>query len=159
MSQAASEVTWIVRLLEELGVNSLKPVELHCDNQSAIHIAKNPIFHERTKHIEVDCHFTRDKVLDGLITLSYLPTQHQLADILTKILPGVQHRNLSSKLGMVNVFPIPSLRGGVGLHSTAGAATKRMHAHAVSNNMDYSRRLHTQQLPLHFRKFVRDSVT
>lgn len=42
---AASEVTWVVRLLEELGVSSLKPVVLHCDNQSAIHIAKNPVFH------------------------------------------------------------------------------------------------------------------
>ena len=46
MSQAAGEVTWVVRLLEELGVHNLKPVELHCDNQSAIHIASNPIFHE-----------------------------------------------------------------------------------------------------------------
>ncbi|XP_056697421.1 uncharacterized mitochondrial protein AtMg00810-like [Spinacia oleracea] len=100
MSHAAGEVTWIIRLLEELGVTDLKPVVLHCDNQSAIHIATNPIFHERTKHIEVDCHFTRDKVLDGLLQLSYLPTQNQLADLFTKVLPGAQHRNLSSKLAI-----------------------------------------------------------
>lgn len=67
MASAASEVTWTVRLLEELGVSNLQPITLHCDNQSAIHIAKNPVFHERTKHIEIDCHFTRDKVLEGLI--------------------------------------------------------------------------------------------
>lgn len=76
MTQAASEVSWIVRLLEELGVTNLQLVQLNCDNQSALHIAKNPIFNERTKHIEVDCHFTRDKVVEGLLQLSYLPTQH-----------------------------------------------------------------------------------
>lgn len=76
MANAAAELTWLVRLLEELGVQSLKPVQLHCDNQSAIHIAKNPVFHERTKHIEFDCRFRRDKVLDGLIELSHV--RHQL---------------------------------------------------------------------------------
>ena len=55
MSQVASEVTWLVRLLEELRVASMKLVTLHCDNQSTIHIGKNPVFHERTKHIEIDC--------------------------------------------------------------------------------------------------------
>lgn len=88
MASAASEVVWTVRLLEELGITNLKPVTLHCDNQSALHIAKNPVFHERTKHIEIDCHFTRDKVMEGLLQLTYLPTQNQLADVLTKILPS-----------------------------------------------------------------------
>ena len=70
MSQVASEVTWFIRLVEELGVSSLKPVTLYCDNQSAIHIGKNLVSHERTKHIEIDYHFTRDKVLEGLLQLS-----------------------------------------------------------------------------------------
>lgn len=110
MSSAAGEITWLVRLLEEFQLDSLKPVQLHCDNLSAIHIAKNPIFHERTKHIEVDCHFTRDKVLEGLIQLTYLPTKYQIADVLTKVLPSTQHNFLLHKLGMFN---IPSLRGDV----------------------------------------------
>lgn len=109
MSAAASEVTWLVRLLEELGVTNLRPVTLHCDNQSAIHIAKNPVHHERTKHIEIDVHFTRDKVLEGLIQLTYLPTSSQLADIFTKILPSTQFNDLLSKLGMTPCQP--SLRG------------------------------------------------
>ena len=67
MSQAASEVTWVVRLLEEIGIRNLRPVTLNCDNQSTIYIGKNPVFHERTKNIEVDCHFTRDKVMEGLL--------------------------------------------------------------------------------------------
>lgn len=88
MASASAEVTWLVNLLQDFGLHALQPVTLFCDNQSAIHIAKNPVFHERTKHIEIDCHFTRDKVLEGLIQLSYLPTQQQLADILTKALPS-----------------------------------------------------------------------
>ena len=110
MASAASEVTWLVRLLEELQLTSLKPVLLHCDNISAIHIAKNPVFHERTKHIDIDCHFTRDKVIEGLLQLTYLPTKNQLADVLTKIFPSQQHYQLMNKLGMSS---IPSLRGSV----------------------------------------------
>ena len=85
MQQATSEITWLVNLLEELNVTTLKPVTLHCDNQSAIQIAKNPVYHERTKHIEIDCHFTREKLMEGLIQLTYLPTQNQLVDVLTKM--------------------------------------------------------------------------
>uniref|UniRef100_A0A803LQG4 GAG-pre-integrase domain-containing protein n=1 Tax=Chenopodium quinoa TaxID=63459 RepID=A0A803LQG4_CHEQI len=109
MESASAEVTWMVRLLTELGVSNLLPVVLHCDNQLAIHIAKNPVFHERTKHIDIDCHFTREKILEGLIQLTYLPTSSQLADVLTKVLPSAQFKDLLSKLGMTQ--SLPSLRG------------------------------------------------
>lgn len=112
MAHAGVEVTWLVNLLQELGVSNLKPISLHCDNQSALHIARNPIFHERTKHIEIDCHFTKDKVLEGLLQLSYLPTHSQLADVLTKILPSQQHWMLLDKLGMLPRHS--KLEGGVG---------------------------------------------
>ena len=112
MAVASSEITWLVRLLEELGVKGLKPVKLNCDNQSAIHIGKNPVFRERTKHIELDCHFTRDKVLEGFLELHYVPTAEQLADVFTKSLSSPQHNHLLSKLGLVHPSPVPSLRGG-----------------------------------------------
>jgi len=112
MSQAAAEITWHVRLLNELGVHSLTPVTLHCDNQSAIYIGRNPVFHKRTKHIELDCHFTREKVMEGLLQLSYLLTQHQLADVLTKVLPPSQQAALLPKLGMVPHSHHSSLPGG-----------------------------------------------
>lgn len=119
MAQASAEVTWVVRLLEELGVTKLKPIRLHCDNQSALHIARNPVFHERTKHIDLDCHFTREKVMEGLIELSYLPTQSQLADVLTKIMPSAQFCTLLSKIGLFNLPPT-SLRGDDGVLSSVG---------------------------------------
>lgn len=82
-------------------------------NQSTIRIGKNPVFQERTKHIEMDCHFTREKVMEALIELPYLPSQEQLADLFTKALPSPQHMNLSSKLGMFDSQTLPSLRGAV----------------------------------------------
>ena len=112
MALASSETTWLVILLTELGITNLKPVTLYCDNQSAIHIGKNPVFHERTKHIEIDCHFTREKVLEGLIQLTYTPSTEQLADIMTKALGSLQHDKLKSKLGMY-LDTVPSLRGDV----------------------------------------------
>ena len=136
MAQAVSEVIWLVRLLEELGINNLTPIQLNCDNQSALHIARNPVFHERTKHIEIDCHFTRDKVLEGLLQLTYLPTSDQLADILTKILPGPQFQHLMSKLGMVHCTDHSSLRGGdepAALFTHISAAAQSLFQHMLKS--------------------------
>lgn len=107
MSVTASEITWLVRLLEELDVTNLKHVTLNCDNQLAMYIAHNPVFHECTKHITIDYHFTREKVLKGLLHLSYVRIQEQLVDSLTKIIPSAQFNYLKSKFGMV--APLPSL--------------------------------------------------
>ena len=71
-TSVASEVAWTVRLLEELDITHLQPITLICDNQNALQIARNLVFHERTTHIEIDCHFTTEKVLEGLLQFSYL---------------------------------------------------------------------------------------
>jgi hypothetical protein len=62
MASTTSELIWIKQLLVELGINTREPMKMYCDNQAACHIASNPVFHERTKHIEVDCHFICEKI-------------------------------------------------------------------------------------------------
>ena len=102
MRRLCSELAWLNRLLVEFEVPNIVPIPLKCDNQAAIYIAKNPVFHERTKHIDIDCHFVREKVLDGLISLSHIPTKLQPADVFTKALGGSDHINAISKLGFVS---------------------------------------------------------
>ncbi|BBN69521.1 RING/U-box superfamily protein, partial [Prunus dulcis] len=84
MAHATCEITWLRYLLQDFQVNIQEPAVLHCDNQAALHIAANPVFHERTKHIELDCHLVREKIQSGMITTAYTPSSHQLADIFTK---------------------------------------------------------------------------
>ena len=66
MASIACELIWLKALLQDLGIKHSSPIPLHCDNQAAMHIAANPVFHERTKHIEVDCHFIRNQVQSKL---------------------------------------------------------------------------------------------
>ncbi|KAK8924090.1 hypothetical protein KSP39_PZI019084 [Platanthera zijinensis] len=86
MTSVVSELTWLESLLTDLGVKLPSPALLLCDSQAAIHIAKNPVFHERTKHIEVNCHFIREKVQMKKLDLKHVPGSEQVADVLTKAL-------------------------------------------------------------------------
>ena len=84
MTGACCELTWLRCLLKDLGLTHCDSALLYCDNKAALHIAANPVFHERTRHIEMDCHYIRDKIQDGSVITRHVGSAHQLADVLTK---------------------------------------------------------------------------
>ncbi|XP_019186505.1 PREDICTED: uncharacterized protein LOC109181210 [Ipomoea nil] len=104
LAATVSEVQWITFLLSDLQMKMKKPAAVFCDNKSAIAIAENSVFHERTKHIEIDCHLVREKVSQGLIKLLSVSSSNQTADGFTKPLPIPQFQLFTSKLGTQDLY-------------------------------------------------------
>lgn len=104
MAAASKELAWLKNLLSELRFGDLQNTKLICDNQARLHIASNSVFHERTKHIEIDCHYVRDKVLSGEITTEFVKSEDQLADMFTKSLKGSRVNYICNKLGSYNIY-------------------------------------------------------
>lgn len=100
MASTTCELKWIKGVLSSLGISHSMPIQLYCDSQAALHIAKNPVFHERTKHIDVDCHFIRDEIIRHTLQPSYVSTHAQLAYTFTKALGRAQFHSLLGKLGI-----------------------------------------------------------
>ncbi|CAH9142456.1 unnamed protein product [Cuscuta epithymum] len=100
MADTTAELKWAKGLLLSLGIDHSSSMSLFCDSRSALHIAHNPVFHERTKHIEVDCHYVRDAIQNGLLVARHVSTTDQLAGIFTKALGKRQFLYLLGKLGI-----------------------------------------------------------
>ncbi|XP_056690349.1 uncharacterized mitochondrial protein AtMg00810-like [Spinacia oleracea] len=102
MCHTTSETVWIDGVLENLHITINRPIPLYCDNKSALHIAANPIFHERTKHLDKDCHYVREHLEAGFISTAFVRSSLQIADIMTKSLTDQQHKFLCGNLGLVS---------------------------------------------------------
>ncbi|GJR52477.1 retrovirus-related pol polyprotein from transposon TNT 1-94 [Tanacetum coccineum] len=101
LADTVAELTWLQSLLHELGIRSSSTPILWCDNLGATYLSTNPIFRARTKHVEIDCHFVREKVAQGDLRVQHISTHDQIAYIFTKSLPTPRFLFLRSKLQVV----------------------------------------------------------
>jgi histone deacetylase 1/2 len=101
LANATTKVMWIQTLLMELGVRTPRATKLWCDNLGAKYLSANPVFHARTKHIEVDYHFVRERVAKKLLDIEYVSTKDQVADGFTKPLPVRQLEMFKHNLNLV----------------------------------------------------------
>ena len=104
MAHGVCELLWLKNVLQDLGVKPKCAMQLYCDNKAAIDISQNPVQHDRTKHVEVDRHFIKEKLDAKIISFPFVPTEEQLADILTKGVSKKAFYDSLGKLGMVDVY-------------------------------------------------------
>ena len=115
-AMATCEVAWLCKLLDDFGLLVDKKVVIYCDNLSSIQLARNPVYHARTKHIEVHYHFIRERILAGNIDLVYVSTEEQVADFFTKALGAEKLCQFWTMLGVRKMEL--SLRGSVVMSSS-----------------------------------------
>lgn len=116
LSSTTKELVWITALLHDFGLHYELPISLSCDNHAAIHITKNQVFHERTKHLDIDCHFVRERFRSGFVLPTSVSSTEQLADLFTKSLPRSRFRYLLSKMGLLDLHTA-HLAGGEGMQA------------------------------------------
>ena len=102
LANATAEIIWVQTLLKELGVTHSPVACLWCDNIGATYLSANPVFHARTKHIEVDYHFVRERVAKKLLDIRFIPTNDQVADGFTKALSWHKLEDFKSNLNLVS---------------------------------------------------------
>jgi hypothetical protein len=114
MTQAAKEILWLRVLLDEIGAfKHIAPMAtLYGDNQGAIALARNPEYHQRTKHIDIQYHFIRDLVSTEKIHLEFCPSTDMIADIMTKALPRPAHDKHTIAMGLTRKIGYGTLREG-----------------------------------------------
>jgi len=102
MASGICELMWLRILLSELHLYCGSPLQLYCDNQAAINMVNNPVHHDRTKHVEIDRHFIKEKLDEGILQISFVKSGDQLADVLTKGVNVVSFMKICSKMGLLD---------------------------------------------------------
>ena len=100
VANAVAEASWLRQLLQELHAPLRRAVLVYCDNISTVYMSSNPVQHQRTKHIEIDLHFVREKVALGAVRVLHVPTSSQYVDIFTKDLPSSVFTEFRSSLNV-----------------------------------------------------------
>jgi hypothetical protein len=103
VANATAEIMWVQILLKEIGIHAPRYGKIWCDNLGAKYLSSNPVFHARTKHIEVDYHFVRERVTRGLLQIDFVPTGDQIADGFTKPIIVRQLENFKYNLNLRQV--------------------------------------------------------
>ena len=98
------EEIWLQKVLFDLYQECETPLKLLCDNKVAISIANNTFQHDRTNHVEIDCHFIKERLVSGSICISYIPSSQQVVDVLTKGLLRPNFVFCDSKLGLIDIY-------------------------------------------------------
>ena len=104
MALGVSELLWVKALLTELQLDKGAPLRLLSDSQATISIANNPVQHDRTKHIEIDRFFIKEKLEQGILKIDHVRSEEQVADCLTKGLSSLSLSKLCNKMGMINIY-------------------------------------------------------
>ncbi|KAL8135897.1 hypothetical protein AgCh_010495 [Apium graveolens] len=119
LADASCEIIRFLNLLQELHIPFSGPVPLYCDNKADVDLTANLVYHAYTKHIELDCHFIREKIQLGIVVVHQIPTLKNTADILTKGLGKTLHWSCAAKLGLLAVGPSP-ICGGISYYQSTG---------------------------------------
>ncbi|KAL9459133.1 hypothetical protein AB3S75_002510 [Citrus x aurantiifolia] len=104
MALGVCEGLWISFILNDLGYLSQQPIQLYCDNKAARDIAHNSVQHNRTKHVEVDIFFIKEKLDEKILKLPKIRSEDPLADILTKVISSRAFTKFLDKLGMQDIY-------------------------------------------------------
>ena len=103
LANATAEIIWVQSMLKELGIKSQQAPCLWCDNLGATYLSANPVFHARTKHIEIDFHFIRERVAHKQLDIRFVHSSDQIADGFTKALPVKSFENFKYNLNLMEL--------------------------------------------------------